>query len=166
MVFSGELLAHTVLSLNRLFWGALIGGAPALVLGILMGLNRPVRAIFDPLFAAIYPIPKSSILPIALLIFGLGEASKIFLVALGVFFPVVMNAATGVLAIDATYLDVGRNFKASRGKPFVGDLVWHAWETFSVQQMYVGLFTIAIIGLSLTAVVNELEKLPLPWKTS
>jgi ABC-type nitrate/sulfonate/bicarbonate transport system permease component len=52
MVKSGALITHTAVSLQRLAWGTLLGGAPALVLGIVMGLNRPVRAIFDPLIAA------------------------------------------------------------------------------------------------------------------
>src|SRR5262249_37651574 len=73
MLKSGELLTHTWTSLKRLFWGTIIGGVPALVLGIVMGLNRPIRALIDPIIAATYPIPKSSILPLALLIFGLGE---------------------------------------------------------------------------------------------
>src|SRR6202161_4998555 len=88
MLRSGELVTNTLVSLRRLALGTLIGGVPALILGIAMGLNRWVRAAFDPIVAATYPIPKSAILPLALLIFGLGEGSKIFMVAIGVFFPV------------------------------------------------------------------------------
>ena len=203
MLRSGELLTNTLASLNRLFWGTLFGGVPALVLGVAMGLNRPVRALFDPLIAATYPVPKSAILPLALLVFGLGECSKIFMVAIGVFFPVVINATTGVLGINRIYLDVGRNFKASRWNMFwtialpgalpvilagfrlgigigliliaiaemvgarsgLGYLIWNAWETFSVEQMYVGLFTIAIIGFVLNLALYELERLIIPWKT-
>ncbi len=204
MLRSGELVTHTMASLSRLFWGALIGGIPALVLGVVMGLNRTVRAVFDPLIAATYPIPKSSILPLALLIFGLGESSKIFMVAIGVFFPVAINATTGVLEINQIYLDVGRNYKASRWNMFwtialpgalpvimtgfklgigigliliavaemigaksgLGYLIWSAWETFAVEQMYVGLFMIALIGFVLTLLLNELERLIIPWKSN
>ena len=67
MLRSGELVTNTLVSLRRLALGTLIGGGPALVLGIAMGLNRWVRAVFDPLVAATYPIPKSAILPLALL---------------------------------------------------------------------------------------------------
>ena len=95
MLRTGELVTHTAISLQRLAYGTLLGGIPALMLGIAMGLNRPVRALFDPLIAATYPMPKSAILPLALLIFGLGEGSKIFMVAIGVFFPVVINTTTG-----------------------------------------------------------------------
>ena len=199
---SGELWLHTSTSLVRLFWGFVLGGAPALVLGIVMGLSRPVRALVEPLIAATYPIPKSSILPLALLIFGLGEASKIFMVAVGVFFPVAINATTGVLEINKIYLDVGKNFKASRWNTFrtialpgalpvimtgirlgigmglvliavaemigaksgLGYMIWSAWETFAVEQMYVGLFVIAIIGFAVTIALNEIEKLLVPWR--
>ncbi|MDB5797058.1 MAG: tauC [Paucimonas sp.] len=115
---SGELWTHLWASLQRLFWGSLLGGVPALLLGIVMGLYRPIRVAIDPLIAATYPIPKSAILPLMLLIFGLGEASKIVMVALGVFFPVVINTLSGVLQIDRIYLDVGKNFGAGRWQTF------------------------------------------------
>jgi ABC-type nitrate/sulfonate/bicarbonate transport system permease component len=204
MIKSGELLLHTWASLQRLFWGIILGGAPALVLGIVMGLNRTIRALVDPIIAATYPIPKSSILPLALLIFGLGESSKIFMVAIGVFFPVAINATTGVREINKIYLDVGRNYKADRWNMFwtialpgalpvimtgfklgigigliliaiaemigaksgLGFLIWSAWETFAVEQMYVGLFMIALIGFILTVLLNELERIIIPWKSA
>jgi hypothetical protein len=107
---SGVLWIHTWASLQRLFWGFILGGIPALVLGIIMGLSRPVRAAIDPIIAATYPIPKSAILPLILLIFGLGEASKIVMVAIGMFYPICINAVAGVLEINKIYLDVGKNF--------------------------------------------------------
>ena len=118
LVRSGELLANTWVSLQRLFFGFLLGGIPALVLGLIMGLYRPIRAAIDPLIAATYPIPKSAVLPLILLIFGLGEMSKIVMVAIGVFFPVVINTTAGVLEIDKIYHDVSKNFGASRWQVF------------------------------------------------
>lgn len=115
---SGVLWANTWASLQRLFWGFLLGGIPALALGLAMGLYRPLRAVVDPLIAATYPVPKSAILPLILLIFGLGEASKIVMVAIGVFYPVCINAAAGVLEINRIYLDVGKNFQAGRWQTF------------------------------------------------
>ena len=115
---SGELLANTAISLQRMILGFLLGGIPALVLGVVMGIYRPIRALVDPLIAATYPIPKSSILPLILLIFGLGEMSKVVMVAIGVFYPIAINATAGVLEINKIYLDVGKNFRAGR------------WDTF------------------------------------
>jgi NitT/TauT family transport system permease protein len=202
MLRTGELLRHIAISMQRLVLGALFGALPALVLGIGMGLSRPLRAIFDPLISATYPIPKSAILPLALLVFGLGEGSKVFMVAIGVFFPVAINTTTGVREINRIYLDVGQNFKASAWDTFwtialpgalpmimtgfklgigialvliaiaemvgaksgIGYLIWSAWNTFAVEQMYVGLFVIAIIGFLLTIALNEIERLVIPWK--
>ena len=118
LIKDGSLWANTWASLQRLFWGFLLGGIPALLLGIAMGLNRPLRALVEPLVATTYPIPKSAIFPLILLIFGLGEASKIVMVAIGVFYPVLINSATGVLEINKIYLDVGKNFRANRWQVF------------------------------------------------
>ena len=118
LIEDGSLWANTWASLQRLFWGFLLGGVPALLLGIAMGLNRTLRALVDPLVATTYPIPKSAIFPLILLIFGLGESSKIVMVAIGVFYPVLINSVTGVLEINKIYLDVGRNFGASRWQIF------------------------------------------------
>lgn len=115
---SGDLWVNLSASLQRLFWGSLLGGIPALILGLLMGLYRPLRIVIDPLISATYPIPKSAILPLILLVFGLGEMSKIVMVALGMFYPVVINTIIGVRQIDKIYLDVGKNFRATQGQMF------------------------------------------------
>jgi ABC-type nitrate/sulfonate/bicarbonate transport system permease component len=118
MAASGELSENVLISLQRLGLGFVLGGIPGIVIGIVMGISRPIRALVDPLISATYPIPKSSILPLILLIFGLGEASKVVMVAIGVFYPVAINATAGVLQIAPIYLDVGKSFKASRWAVF------------------------------------------------
>jgi NitT/TauT family transport system permease protein len=115
---TGELELHLWASLQRLFWGFLLGGIPALLLGLAMGLYRPVRIAIDPLVAATYPVPKSAILPLVLLIFGLGEMSKVVMVALGVFYPILINTVAGVRNIQPIYLDVGHNFGATGWQVF------------------------------------------------
>lgn len=200
---SGELLANTWVSVRRLVLGLLLGGIPALILGIIMGLYRPIRAALDPLIAATYPIPKSAILPLILLIFGLGEASKVVMVAIGAFFPIIINTTAGVLEIDKIYHDVGRNFGAGRWQTFytialpgalplimtgiklgvglgliliviaemigaksgLGFMIWNAWQIFSVETMYVGLVVISILGVLFTFILNELERLMVPWRS-
>lgn len=115
---TGELWVNTWVSLRRLVLGLLLGGIPGVVLGLIMGLYRPVRSALDPIIAATYPIPKSAIFPLLLLIFGLGELSKVVMVAIGAFFPIVINAAAGVRELDRIYHDVGKNFGASRWQTF------------------------------------------------
>lgn len=118
MIESGELWEHTSASLQRFFLGFWLGAVPALVIGILMGLNRGVRAALTPIVSGTYPIPKSALLPLILLIFGLGELSKIVIVAIGVFYPVVLNTMSGVLQIQPIHYDVAKNFQASRWRVF------------------------------------------------
>jgi ABC-type nitrate/sulfonate/bicarbonate transport system permease component len=115
---NGSLLSNTGISVLRLVFGFLLGALPALAVGLVMGLYRPVRIIVEPLILATYPIPKSAILPLILLIFGLGEPSKIVMVAIGVFYPVVINTASGVMQIPTMYLDVGKNYGADRWQTF------------------------------------------------
>ncbi len=118
LVANGELADNLLASLRRLFLGMLLGGVPALFLGLAMGISRPLRAAIDPLISATYPVPKSAILPLVLLIFGLGELSKVVMVALGAFYPILINTVMGVANIDKIYLDVGHNFRASRWQVF------------------------------------------------
>lgn len=116
---TGDLWLNVGVSLRRLGFGFVIGGVPALFLGIAMGLSRPFRLFVDPLIASTYPVPKSALLPLILLIFGLGENSKIAMVAMGVFYPVLMNTVAGVLQISKIYFDVGKNFGANGWKTFL-----------------------------------------------
>jgi NitT/TauT family transport system permease protein len=118
MVENGQLWKHFWASMQRLFWGFLFGGVPALMLGVAMGLSRPLRMLVEPIVSATYPVPKSAILPLVLLIFGLGESSKIVMVGIGIFFPIVINAMAGVLEIQKIYFDVSKNFGASRWQVF------------------------------------------------
>jgi NitT/TauT family transport system permease protein len=118
MAKAGELHGNVLITLQRIALGFVLGGVPAIVIGVAMGLWRPIRALVDPLIAATYPIPKSSLMPLILLTCGLGEMSKIVMVAIGVFYPMAINATAGVLQINQIYLDVGKSYRASR------------WDTF------------------------------------
>lgn len=114
LLLSGELLYNTAVSVQRVLWGFLAGSIPGILLGISMGLSPFVRSAIEPMIAATYPIPKLALMPLILLIFGLGETSKIFTIAIGVFYLVVINTMAGVLNIDKIYLDVAKNFGANR----------------------------------------------------
>lgn len=116
MASTGELTEHVLASLRRVVLGLLIGVVPGTLLGAIMGLSRLVRAIFLPIVAATFPIPKIAILPLLLLIFGLGERSSVALVAIGVFFIALYNTMGGVRNLPANYRDVGSSFGASRGQ--------------------------------------------------
>jgi NitT/TauT family transport system permease protein len=115
---SGELWVNLRISLARIGVGFAWGALPGIAVGILMGLVPWIRLTCMPVVSAIYPIPKSAILPLIMLIFGIGEVAKWIFIAIGVFFPVLLNSMVGVLTIEQIYLDVGRNYGA-RGLNFL-----------------------------------------------
>jgi ABC-type nitrate/sulfonate/bicarbonate transport system permease component len=113
LTVNGELAMHTAATLWRVLAGFVIGAVPAVAIGLLMAMFRPVRIFFDPLVAALMPIPKVALMPLLLLAFGFGDASKIALVATAVFFPVVVNTYAGAANIERIYWDVAKNYGAS-----------------------------------------------------
>jgi NitT/TauT family transport system permease protein len=113
LTVSGELAWHTAVTLWRVLAGFAIGAVPAVAIGLLMAMFRPAQIFFDPLIAALMPIPKVALMPLLLLAFGFGDASKIALVAIAVFFPVVINTYAGAANIERIYWDVAQNFGAS-----------------------------------------------------
>ncbi len=118
LVASGALLVDVEATLGRLFVGVLLGAVPGLLIGVAMGLSGWLRAFLKPIVAALFPIPKIAILPLIMLIFGLGELSKYVSVAAGVVFIVLINSMAGVMNIDRIYLDVGKNYGAGRWRLF------------------------------------------------
>jgi ABC-type nitrate/sulfonate/bicarbonate transport system permease component len=116
---SGELWTHLSISLVRILVGFLLGAIPGVVIGLAMGLSSITRAIVQPLVHATFPIPKVAILPLLILIFGLGEMSKYAIIAIAVVYLVLINTYEGVRDISPIYLDVGHNFGASRTMMFL-----------------------------------------------
>src|SRR5262249_45211232 len=112
LAVNGELLAHTLATVARAAAGFVIGVVPAIAIGLMMAMWRPVRILFDPLIAVLFPIPKVALMPLVLLAFGFGDASKIAVVALAVFFPVIVNTYAGAANIDKIYWDVAKNYGA------------------------------------------------------
>jgi ABC-type nitrate/sulfonate/bicarbonate transport system permease component len=118
LVANGELPWHVAVTLYRVLLGYVIGAVPGIVVGLLMAMFKPVRIFFDPLIAALFPIPKIALMPLLLLAFGLGDASKVALVAIAVFFPVVVNTYVGAANIEKIYWDVAKNYGASQSVIF------------------------------------------------
>jgi len=78
-----------------------------------MGMSRRLREIADPFVGAIHPIPKIAILPVVMALLGIGDVSRIAVISLAVFFPMMINTMNGVLQISETHLDVARNYGAT-----------------------------------------------------
>ncbi len=112
LIASGELLMHVRASVLRIFIGFAIGAAVGIPVGLALGAFRLLRVMFDPVLSALYVIPKIAILPLIMLIFGLGEGSKVAIVALATFFVVAINSLAGVRQVEPILIEAGRNFGA------------------------------------------------------
>jgi ABC-type nitrate/sulfonate/bicarbonate transport system permease component len=115
---SGVLWTDVSITLFRIACGFTLGVIPGVAVGLLMAMFKPLRYVLDPLVAAIYPIPKIALMPLLMLAFGIGELSKIALVAIGTFFPVLISTYAGAANIEPIYLDAAKNFRAGAGMMF------------------------------------------------
>jgi NitT/TauT family transport system permease protein len=152
MIRSGELWEHVGASLVRLVAGFFVGVVPGIALGLLMGLNRYVRAALDPLVAATYPIPKIAILPLLMLAFGIGEASKIAIIAIAVIYLALINTMLGVMTLDRIYFEVARNYGAPWRKLFTRVIIPGALpHIFAGLRLALGVSLIVIVGAEFVA---------------
>lgn len=117
-LFSGELPHDAYSSLYRVIAGFVIGAGLALPMGLLMGANQRIYGLFNPLVQILRPIPPIAYIPLAILWFGLGNPPSFFLIAIGAFFPVLMNTIAGVRQVDGIYLRAARNLGVSQWTMF------------------------------------------------
>ena len=107
LTWNGELLAHLETTFLRVAAGFSIGVFTATLLGALTGYSRFARRLLDPLLQSLRSIPSMAWVPLFLLWLGIGESSKIALIALGVFFPVYLNLMNGVRSVDRKLVEAG-----------------------------------------------------------
>jgi NitT/TauT family transport system permease protein len=113
MLLSGELHQNILASLSRIAIGYVIGAVCGIVFGLILGFSRWVDAILTPIVYSIYPIPKIALLPLIILWLGIGETPKFTMIALGVFFPVVINTFSGVKNVDPILIKAAVTFGSS-----------------------------------------------------
>lgn len=109
----GELMRHILSTSGRVLSGFAVGVVAGTSLGFATGTSPRLRAALDPFIQSLRNIPSMAWVPLFLLWMGIGESSKIVLIALGVFFPVYLNLLSGILNVDRKLLEVGRVFRLS-----------------------------------------------------
>lgn len=114
LAVSGELWTHAAATLWRVAAGFGIGAAVGTALGALTGALPLARGLLDPTLQALRAIPSIAWVPLFILWFGIFEASKVALIAVGVFFPVYLGVAAAILSIDRKIVEVGRVFRLGR----------------------------------------------------
>lgn len=104
---------HIWASLKRVLLAVLCATVIGIPLGLAMGWSKKVNAFVSPIFEFLRPIPPIAWIPLVILWFGVGEFSKVFLVTLGAYVPILMNTVTGVKMVPPVLLNVGKIYKAS-----------------------------------------------------
>ncbi|HET6363287.1 MAG TPA: ABC transporter permease [Gemmatimonadota bacterium] len=110
----GTLPRNLGMSLYRMVVGLLIGTGLGFLGGVVMGRSAALRRITDPIVGAVYPIPKIAILPLVMIFLGIGESSKLFVISIGAFFPMLISTLAGVLQIPSIYFEVAANYGTGR----------------------------------------------------
>lgn len=201
MISNGTLLQNLASTIARISGGLFFGVTIGIGLGLAVGSSRKLRRFIDPVVAALHPIPRLAFFPLLIVVFGIGESSKIAAVALGSFFPMFLNTVAGVKAMNPVHIDLGRNYGASSRQMFshvllpgampliltglrlsantafhgtigvemvgsrtgLGALLWLSWQTFRIDQLYAILVVIALIGISLAALIRWVSNRTAPW---
>jgi NitT/TauT family transport system permease protein len=114
LAVSGDLQRHLAASLGRLAWGWLGGTVGGLILGLVIGLFTLARSPGMAVVSALFPVPKIALVPLFIIWFGIGEGSKIFTVAFGVFFPTIISTVAGVDAVPRNLIRMAQSFGLSR----------------------------------------------------
>jgi NitT/TauT family transport system permease protein len=199
---SGDLMRHLGATLSRVLLGILAGGGPGLLLGLVLGESARLRAFVDPFIATFHPIPKIAMLPFIMMVFGVGEASKIVVVAVATFFPLLLTTMAGVRQIQEAYFDIAAAYGATRIQTFVhvvlpgslpfaltglrlsfniglvmsiaveiatarvglGRMIWFAWETMRIENLYATLAVLAALGVSFNLLLSWITERLVPWR--
>lgn len=115
---SGVIFRFAAVSLLRVLEGFAIGAGLAIPVGMIIGRIQTVADLCDPLLELARPIPALALIPLAIAWFGIGELSKVFLIAYAAFFPVVINVIAGFHAVDPIHLRAARSLRASELQVF------------------------------------------------
>lgn len=110
MLASGELYKDLLASMYRIGIGYSLGAILGIVVGLILGFSKWTDAVVSPIVYSIYPIPKIALLPLIILWLGIGEMPKVAIIALGVFFPVVINTFSGVKNVDPILIKAAVTF--------------------------------------------------------
>ncbi|MBX3567902.1 MAG: ABC transporter permease subunit [Rhizobiaceae bacterium] len=145
LLLSGELVWNIGVSAVRALAGFAIGGSIGFALGLANGVSALSRGLTDTTLQMIRNIPHLALIPLVILWFGIDEEAKLFLVALGVFFPIYVNTLLGIQGVDPHLVEMGRIYGMSRR-----DLFMRVILPGALPSIFVGLrYALGIMWLTL-----------------
>ncbi|MCM3739800.1 ABC transporter permease [Oceanobacillus luteolus] len=110
MAQDGTLWSHIGITTIRVFQGFILGTIVAIILGSLVGFYKKAEQLLDPMLQAFRSIPSLAWVPLFILWMGIGEPSKVTMIAVGVFFPVYLNIVSGISGVDRKLIEVGKMY--------------------------------------------------------
>jgi sulfonate transport system permease protein len=145
LTLSGELLQNLGVSALRAFAGLAVGGGIGLTLGLLNGLSRLSFSVSDTSVQMIRNVPHLALIPLVIVWFGIDEGAKLFIVALGVFFPIYLNTLHGVRSVDPQLIEMAGSY-GFRGWRLFRRVIWPG----ALPSILVGLrFALGVMWLTL-----------------
>ncbi|TDT93614.1 sulfonate transport system permease protein [Azorhizobium sp. AG788] len=141
----GSLLANIAVSTKRALTGLFIGGGIGFALGVLNGIWRPAETALDSTLQMLRNVPHLAIIPLVILWFGIDEEAKVFLVAIGVAFPIYLNTFHGIRTVDRGLVEMARVYGLSPAALF-----WRIVLPGALPSILVGLrYALGIMWLTL-----------------
>jgi sulfonate transport system permease protein len=113
LAVSGELWHHVAVSSGRALAGLVVGGGLGLLLGLVTGTFRVAETLLDSSLQMLRNIPALALIPLVILWFGIDESAKLFLVSVGVFFPIYLNTFHGIRSVDKGLIEMARSYGLS-----------------------------------------------------
>ena len=111
---TGKLWLHMRASLFRIFWALICSSIPAIALGVAAGRSRRFNSMISPFLYLLHPLPKAAFLPIIMLVFGIGEVSKIFLVGFIIFSQIIVTMRDAARQVPDEYIDIIHSLGAGK----------------------------------------------------
>lgn len=147
MVADGSLVYNLGPTLLRIFVGFIIAAVVGIIVGIVMGMSRLFERVVDPWIAALYPLPKISLIPLLIIWLGTGEAYKIVISAVTAFFPIAMSTYAGVRQVDRELVKTAENLGANRRQAQINVVLPAAIPTiFAGLQLGMGVTIILVVA--------------------
>jgi sulfonate transport system permease protein len=145
LMLSGELARNIWVSFCRAIVGFAIGGGIGFAFGLANGLSRRTERLTDTTLQMVRNVPHLALIPLVILWFGIDEAAKLFLVALGVFFPIYLNTLHGIRTVDPQLIEMGQVYGMTRR-----ELFFRVIFPSALPSVFVGLrFALGIMWLTL-----------------
>lgn len=142
---TGELFQHIGISAARAISGFVVGGSIGFGLGLLNGFSRIAEKLLDSSLQMLRTIPNLALIPLVILWFGIGDQARLFLVSMGVFFPIYLNTFHGIRSVDPGLIEMGKVYGLKTTQ-----LLWHIIFPGALSSILVGVrFSLGIMWLTL-----------------